>query len=220
MLLAQILLSSRSALRQLSVTSSSTHKQIGPFWCWFLGLCTFWDSVCLSNELSCEAGSFSCHLTPTGFFSQRFWGFISPHGNPGLHSLFSFPVVPPCLYARECGTIHCASLQLTRSPSCNLAISPLCPSCPCLPLLPVWMNVSFCWLSDFHTVWFSVSSVFCFFFKFVVVLLVVWGGTVYLPMPPSWLEVEFSYGILFFFIILWRKHLPKAHKTKTTKKKV
>ena len=27
-----------------------------------------------------------------------------------------------------------------------------------------------------------------FVFKFVVLLLVVWGGTVYLPMPPSWLE--------------------------------
>ena len=45
---------------------------------------------------------------------------------------------------------------------------PLCesstPGCPSLPLLPVWMNVSSLtpWLSDFHTVRFSVSSG-CFF---------------------------------------------------------
>ena len=37
-------------------------------------------------------------------------------------------------------------------------------SCTSLPPLPVWMNVSLTsWLSDFHTVWFSVSSG-CFLF--------------------------------------------------------
>ena len=39
------------------------------------------------------------------------------------------------------------------------------PCCSSLPLLLVWMNVSSLtlWLSDFHTVWFSVSSgYFCF----------------------------------------------------------
>ena len=39
------------------------------------------------------------------------------------------------------------------------------PGCPSPPLLPVWMNVSSLstWLSDFHTVQFSVSSG-CFLF--------------------------------------------------------
>ena len=39
------------------------------------------------------------------------------------------------------------------------------PGCPSPPLLPVWMNVSSLtpWLSDFHTIWFSVSSG-CFLF--------------------------------------------------------
>ena len=42
------------------------------------------------------------------------------------------------------------------------------------------------------------SLIFCHFWlffvlKFVaVLLLVVWGGTVYLPMPPSWLEVPYT----------------------------
>ena len=55
------------------------------------------------------------------------------------------------------------------------------------------MNVSSLtlWLSDFHTDWFSGSSGYFFVFKFVVVLLlVVRGGKVYLPMPPSWPEVQ------------------------------
>ena len=38
----------------------------------WVGLCTFWDPVGLSNKLSCEAGSFSCHHDPLRFFSQRF----------------------------------------------------------------------------------------------------------------------------------------------------
>ena len=52
------------ALGRLSVTSPDTHKWIVPFqllipgW---MGLYTFQDPVGLSNELSCEAGSFSHH---------------------------------------------------------------------------------------------------------------------------------------------------------------
>ena len=90
--------------------------------------------------------------TPTGVFSQRFWGFISPHWNPGLRSRSHSPVVPTNLSALECGTAsHC------------LAMCPFCPGCPSPPLLPVWMTVSSLipWLSDFHTLLFSGSS--CYF---------------------------------------------------------
>ena len=55
------------------------------------------------------------------------------------------------------------------------------------------MNVSSStpWLSNFHKVRFPGSSDCFFVFKFVVVLLlVVRGGTVCLPMPPSWPEVH------------------------------
>ena len=68
-----------------------------------------------------------------------------------------------------CGAVGSASCRtacpfLPPSASC-LAASPLCPSCRSLPLLLVWMNVSSLspWLSDFHTVRFSVSSG-CFLF--------------------------------------------------------
>ena len=107
-----------------------------------VGLYTFLAPMGLSNNLSCEAGSFShCHLNPTDVFSQRFWGFISPHFNPGLHALSHSPVVPPSLSERECGTAQSTS-------------------CPSPSRLPVWMNVSSLspLLSDFHIVRFSGSS--------------------------------------------------------------
>ena len=77
------------------------------------------------------------------------------------------------------GAAGSASHHLVGSTSCNLAFpgpqsttsrgppaarrlaaSPLCPGCPSPPLLLVWMNVSSLspWLSDFHTVRFSVIS--------------------------------------------------------------
>ena len=68
--------------------------------------------------------------------------------------------------------VPCSTIRhLAGSASRHLATSPLCPGCPSLPLLLVWMNVSSLspWLSDFHTVWFSVSSgcfmIFFFYLK-------------------------------------------------------
>ena len=48
-----------------------------------------------------------------------------------------------------------------------------------LYLLGCWTSIQFNFL----------SVLVVFVFKFVVVLFVVQGGTVCLPMPPSWLEV-------------------------------
>ena len=58
-----------------------------------------------------------------------------------------------------------------------------------------WNSVNDCFFNSL-VVGLSYSLMFwwfwlCFVFKFVVVLiLVVWGGKVYLPTPPSWLEVS------------------------------
>ena len=66
------------------------------------------------------------------------------------------------------------------------------------------MNVSSLtpWLLDFHTVQFSGSSGYLFFvFRFVVVLLlVVQGGKVYPPTPPSWLEVPLLFVPVLFVL--------------------
>ena len=134
----------------------------------------------LSNKLSCEAGSSSCHHNPHRFYSQRFWGFISLHWNPWLHGLSHSPVVSPDLSTCKCGTT-----------SHHIAKRPLCaPSCPSPPLLPVWMNVSSLtpWLSGFHTVWFSGSSS-CFLFL-ILLLSFFWlckkEKSIYLHLHLGW----------------------------------
>ena len=107
----------------------------------WVGLCMFWAPVGLSNELSCEAGSFShCRLNPTGVFSQTFESLFPSAGTLGCRVCCQVIQPPPCLKSSPSG-------------------------CPSPPLLQVWMNVSFLtpWLSDFHTIRFPVSSG-CFLF--------------------------------------------------------
>ena len=137
----------------------------------------------LSNDLSCEAGSFSCCcLNPQGVFNQRFEALFPQAGALGLRDLFCSPFVPPGLSACECVTAQWAISCLAGYASCSLSTllhnplphwvlqpPPCCqsspPSCVSPPPRPVWMNVSSLtpWLSDFHTVQFSVSSgCFCF----------------------------------------------------------
>ena len=74
-----------------------------------------------------------------------------------MHSLLRSPTVPPCPSTRECGVAEPASHHLTASPLYPAARPPR--------FLPVWVSVSSLspWLSDFHTVRFSVSSG-CFLF--------------------------------------------------------
>ena len=154
----------------------------------------FYDPVGLSNELSCEAWSFSPHYNTQRFLQPKVLRLSFPTLNPGLHDPSGSPVVSPDLSTHKCGT--------TQSTSQHLAMCPLHPSCLSPPLLPVWINVSSLtpWLSDFHTVQFSGSSGCCFVFKFVVVLLLfVRGGTVHLPTPLSWVEVQSLLSLSLFY---------------------
>ena len=149
-----------SALSRLLVTSPATHKQIGPFWCWFPGGCvcihsrTLWVSPANSPM---KLGVSPATAIPKGFLSQRFWDFLFLHLNPRLCGLSWYPDVPPGLSACKGGTAWSASHCLTACP-CPLS----CPS----PSLPVWINVSSLtpWLSEFHTVQFSVSSGYYYYF--------------------------------------------------------
>ena len=75
------------AMGWLSFTSSATHKQIGPFWCWFPGgwVCVHSRALWVSLTNSpVKLGVSPATATSTGFSSQRFWGFISPRWNSGL----------------------------------------------------------------------------------------------------------------------------------------
>ena len=90
---------------------------------------------------------------------------------------------PLGLSVHECGAAGSASGQtacpvcptLHQSPSHHSNASPLHPGCPSPPLLPVWMNVYF--LSP----WCPTSLLFDF-----LSVLVLLGGAVCLPTPPSW----------------------------------
>ena len=119
--------------------------------------------MCLSSELSCEAESFfCCCLNPHRCFQSEVWGFISP----GIGTLGCSVCLTPQLFLPVYLHVNVgppcppATALPTQTSSCCLTAHPLCPSCLSPPLLPVWINVSSLtpWLSDFHTVWFSVSS--------------------------------------------------------------
>ena len=105
------------------------------------------------------------------------------------------------IYLRECGAAGSASGQtacpvcpsLHQSQSHHGHASPLRPGCPSLPLQPVWMNVYFLFP------WCQTSLLFNF-----LSVLVVRGGAVCLPTPPSWffpqslLFKQVFYSLLFF----------------------
>ena len=167
----------------------------------------------LSNDLSCEAGSLSCcRPNPHGRFQSEVSGFISLRWSPGLRGLLRSPAISPGLLCANVGprgaTRHSACLLLSHSESSRLHLSvrecraagsasgqtacpvhptlrqsrshhsnasPLHPGCPSPPLLPVWMNVSFL------STWCQTSLPLDF-----LSVLVVRGGAVCLPTPPSW----------------------------------
>ena len=136
----------------------------------------------LSNELSCEAGSFSCCRLNLHRCFQRFEALFPCTGTLGCTVCLA---PPPFLPAYLCEKVSPQGLATTtlwgllaaawpapfhnlprcwvRQPPPSWESSP--PGCLSLPLLPAWMNVSSLslWLSDFHTVQFSVSSG-CFLF--------------------------------------------------------
>ena len=163
-----------SALTSLSVTFPTTHKLIGPFWCWFLG---WWVYVC-SRTLWVSPANSLVRLgvspptaIPISFYSQRLWDFISPCWNSGLLYLSCSPVVPPGLSAHKCGTAHSTSHRLTHLvPQLPTCCKSSLPRLPIFTLVPVWMNVSSLtpWLSNFHTIQFSDSSSYFLFLNLLL----------------------------------------------------
>ena len=169
----------------------------------------------LSNDLSCEAGSLSCcRPNPHGVFYQRFeylfpctgalgyedcfaplcssrficvrmWGCgVLPAALPALFSATLSPALSA--YLSECGAAGSASGQtacpvrptLCQSRSCHGDASPLCPGCRSPLLLLLWMNVYFLFP------WCRTPLPFDF-----LSVLVVRGGAVCLPTPPSWFSM-------------------------------
>ena len=128
----------------------------------------------LSNELSCEAGSFSCcHLIPHGCFQSEVWGFISPCWSPGLRGLFRSPTVPPGSSMRECGAVASASCSLAcPGPQSATSLGP--PDAPLLwvlsPRLPASApptSLDECFFFISLVVRLPYSSIFCQFLLFL-----------------------------------------------------
>ena len=98
----------------------------------FLVMISQWVVCVLSRTLWVSPTNSSLRLgvspaavsTPIGFYSQRFWDFISLCWNPGLGSLSHSPVVPPSLSTCKCGTTWSTSDHLA-SPSPPAASLPL-----------------------------------------------------------------------------------------------
>ena len=108
-------------------------------------------------------------------YSVRGFEAFLPWLEPWVACLSCSPIVPPSLSACKCGT--------TLSTSCHLASSPFCPAAHLLSSYR-----SGCFFFNSLVVRLPYSSIFCqfwlfFVFKFVVILLlVVWVGTVYLHL--------------------------------------
>ena len=141
-------------------------------------MCIRDSPVGLSNELSCEAVFLPLPLQPPRVFSIRVFEAL-------------FPL----------GCVVCLAPQLfllvylhTKTWDCPVRQPPPCRDSS-LPVSTPPTGLDECFFFNSLVVGLPYSSIFCQFwlffdFKFVVVLLwVVQGGTVYLPMPPSWPEV-------------------------------
>ena len=139
----------------------------------------------LSNKPSCEAGSFS-HCCKAHRFSKP---EVLRLCFPMLESWVVWSIL----------LLSCSSqficMQMWDCLVCQL---PPCHQCY-LPQLPVSIppaSLDECFFFNSLAVRLPYSLIFWqfwlfFVFKFVVVLLlVVRGGTVYLPMPPCWPEVS------------------------------
>ena len=136
---------------------------------------------------------------PTGFCSQKLWGLIFPALEPwavwsGLQlGLLTPKVMLPTFIHHTWMWDH---LFCHHHLSCHSVphplSSPFCPISASPALICIWMTAACLnpWLSDFHTVWISDSSGYYLLWDLVVILfMVVQGGKIRLPMPPSWPEI-------------------------------
>ena len=211
-----------STLHRILVFHSATHNQTGPLWFWFPSVwaCAHSRPLWVSPMTSpVRLGvSPAAVPTPTGAFNQRLEALFPGAGPLGCAVCFD----PRCwsgLSMYKCGAVGCyprsACPVLRHSESSPLGLSVrmwghrVCqcsdclrrsshtppvsvppwplesspPWCPSPPLLPVWMNVYFLFPWCRTPLPFDSLSV-----------LVVRGGAVCLPMPPSW----FSQGLNIF----------------------
>ena len=205
-----------STLHRIAVTPSTTHNQIGPLCCWFPSgwayACSrpLWVFPTTSPvRLGVSPAAYS---TPVGVFTQRSEALFPPRWSPGLHSLLRSRRVVLVYLCANVGRGVCYLLLylpvLCHSEFSSLGLSvhkcraagsasgqTACPVHPTLhqswshhshmsPLSPgACLRPSYwsgCYVS-FLSTWCHTSLPFDF-----LSVVVVRGGTVCLPTPPSW----------------------------------
>ncbi|KAF6090782.1 hypothetical protein HJG60_012171 [Phyllostomus discolor] len=166
-----------SVLCQISVTSLTNHKQIGPFWCSFLG---GWGLVYVLGPLVSPTNSPvrlkvspAASSTPTGVFSQWFEALFLHTGTLGCVvcptpqfclvylRMNVGPPGPPAaaLQAASCFTMH----HLTGPTSHNLA-RPNLPAAALPQVLSTPLTSLYeCFFSNYLVVRLPYSSIFCQF---------------------------------------------------------
>ena len=145
----------------------------------------------LSNKLSSETQSFShCHNPHRFFFQSEVLRLYFPVLEPWV----VWPVSLPSCFSRFIHMQMWDHWVLQPLPCCQSSLPWLPISAPAARLCP-HTSLNECFFFSSLVVGLPYSLIFWqfwlfFVFKFVVVLLlVVQGGTVYLPMPPFWPEV-------------------------------
>ena len=143
-----------------------------------------------SNKLFCDTDIFSHCCNPQRFLQPEVLRLYFPCWTPGLCGLSHSPFVPPGLSTHKCGAAHSPSQHLFWSSSCLSQVLTTLAVCLSLLLIGVWMTISSFKSLVVRLPYSSIFWQFWLFFAFkLVIFLVVQGSKVYLPMPPSWLEV-------------------------------
>ena len=182
-----------STLCRISGTPSTTHNQIGPFWCCFpsVWVCVrsrpLWISPMNSPVrleflplLPQSPQVFSVRGLRLYFLKLELWVARSVTWSTSCCLAGQLQLCPPH------STIH----HLTESASHCLAASTLRPAAHLCPSYRSgWMFLLYLLCCQTSIQFNCLSVLVVFRFLTVVVLLVVRGGTVCLPTPPSWLEI-------------------------------
>ena len=205
----------RSTLCQISVTPSATHNQIGPLWCWFPsgGACERsrppWVSPTpapVRLRVSPAAAS-----TSMGVFNQRFEALFPHAGALGCTVCFAPPPFLQVYLSTNVGPWGLLEVALPAlfvpqsAKSLGLVLPVYLCGCKCgatgstTPFIPhstsLWVPL---WQGESSPPIFAPPMGLdeCFFFYLLgcrtsllfdfLSVLVVRGGVVCLPMPPSW----------------------------------
>ena len=170
-----------ATLCRFSVTSPTTHKQIGPFWHRFLGgwvyihSRTLWVSP-MNSPVSLGV-SLANASTPMVVFSQRLWRLYFPALEHWIVWSVSLPSCSSWFICSQMWDCPVHKLPPCPSPPATSLLTPVLQQLPCWESSPPWLSVSApptgldeCSFFNSFIVRLPYSSIFCQFWLFSVFL--------------------------------------------------